>query len=123
MSELREHFRPELLGRLDEIIHFRTLSNENLCAIVRLLLDDLYERAQAIELSLYADDEAIAQIVSESDSSASGARSLRRTLTRLVEDPLSLALLNGTLRAGDRVRILCENGALTLRPDRPLVKQ
>ncbi len=120
-SALREQFRPELLGRMDEIIHFRPLSREDLCAIVRILLSDLSARAEALGISLYADDDAIEKIVAMSDSAASGARSLRRTLTRLVEDPLSLSLLDGTFREGDRVRVAREGNGIVLLPSRHLV--
>ncbi len=113
---LKATFRPEFLNRLDEIVYFSPLSKDDLEKIAALLLDDLKERAKEGGISLSFDPSTAALLVKESkDIALYGARPLRRTLRRLVEDALSLALLSEEITAslpifcaveGDSVRFL-----------------
>ncbi len=100
---LRSQFRPEFLNRVDEIIVFRALTDAELGAIADLRLAELVRRIAAGELALELTPAARALIVREGTDPAYGARPLKRTIQRLVENPFARALLAGTFRPGDTV--------------------
>jgi ATP-dependent Clp protease ATP-binding subunit ClpB len=100
---LRSQFRPEFLNRVDEVIVFHALTDEDLAAIVDLLLTDLDRRLLSQEITLELTPSAKALIVREGTDPAFGARPLKRTIQRLVENPLARALVSGEFRPGDRV--------------------
>jgi ATP-dependent Clp protease ATP-binding subunit ClpB len=100
---LRSQFRPEFLNRVDEVIVFHALTDDDLAAIVDLLLADLQHRLAAQEIALELTPSAKALIVREGTDPAFGARPLKRTIQRLVENPLAKALVSGEFRPGDRV--------------------
>ncbi|HEY7828580.1 MAG TPA: AAA family ATPase, partial [Candidatus Limnocylindrales bacterium] len=100
---LSQQFRPEFLNRVDEIIVFHTLTDAQLGAIVGLLLADLARRLAGQDLELELTDAARALIAREGHDPAFGARPLKRTIQRLVENPLARALLQGRFKPGDRI--------------------
>jgi len=100
---LRSQFRPEFLNRVDEVIVFHALTDEDLASIVDLLLADLQRRLAGQEIALELTPSAKALIVREGTDPAFGARPLKRTIQRLVENPLAKALVSGEFRPGDRV--------------------
>jgi ATP-dependent Clp protease ATP-binding subunit ClpA len=100
---LRSQFRPEFLNRVDEVIVFHALTDDDLAAIVELLLADLQRRLAAQDLSLELTATAKALIVREGTDPAFGARPLKRTIQRLVENPLARALVAGEFRPGDTI--------------------
>jgi ATP-dependent Clp protease ATP-binding subunit ClpB len=100
---LRAHFRPEFLNRVDEVIVFHALTDADLDAIVHLLLADLNRRLAEQDLALDLTPAATALIVREGTDPAFGARPLKRTIQRLVENPLARALVAGEFRPGDRI--------------------
>jgi ATP-dependent Clp protease ATP-binding subunit ClpB len=100
---LRSQFRPEFLNRVDEVIVFHALTDDDLASIVDLLLADLDRRLAAQELSLELTAAAKALIVREGTDPAFGARPLKRTIQRLVENPLARALVSGEFKPGDRI--------------------
>jgi ATP-dependent Clp protease ATP-binding subunit ClpB len=100
---LRSHFRPEFLNRVDEVIVFHALADEDLAAIVDLLVTDLERRLAGQELTLDLTPAARALIVREGTDPAFGARPLKRTIQRLVENPLARAIVAGEFRPGDRI--------------------
>ncbi|MFL5685885.1 MAG: ATP-dependent chaperone ClpB [Chloroflexota bacterium] len=100
---LRSHFRPEFLNRVDEVIVFHALTNEDLAAIVDLLVVDLERRLAGQDLVLELTPAAKALIVREGTDPAFGARPLKRTIQRLVENPLARAIVAGEFRPGDRI--------------------
>jgi ATP-dependent Clp protease ATP-binding subunit ClpB len=100
---LRGSFRPEFLNRIDEVIVFHALTDADLVAIVDLLLTELQQRIEANDLALELTPAARALIVREGTDPAFGARPLKRTIQRLVENPFARALLGGTFKAGDVV--------------------
>jgi ATP-dependent Clp protease ATP-binding subunit ClpB len=102
-DQLRGHFRPEFLNRIDEVIVFHALTDAELTAIVDLLLADLQQRVAANDLALELTPSARALIVREGTDPAFGARPLKRTIQRLVENPFARALLSGTFKPGDLV--------------------
>ena len=100
---LRIQFRPEFLNRIDEVIVFHPLTTEHLGEIVDLLLADLATRLAAQDLVLEVTAGAKALIVREGTDPAYGARPLKRTIQRLVENPLARALVAGDFAPGDRI--------------------
>src|SRR5205814_1385829 len=112
MDVLRGSFRPEFINRIDEIIVFRALTDEQLGEITKLLLDRLARRlhAQGIEVSFT--DDAVELIAREGFDPEFGARPLRRTIQRLVENELSRMVLSDRVRPGDRVTVDAVEGEL-----------
>jgi ATP-dependent Clp protease ATP-binding subunit ClpB len=100
---LRAQFRPEFLNRVDEIIVFHALTDEHLAQIVDLLLASLERRLAEQDLTLELTPAARSLIVREGTDPAYGARPLKRTIQRLVENPLARALLRGEFSPGDTV--------------------
>ncbi|MBF6604598.1 MAG: ATP-dependent chaperone ClpB [Chloroflexi bacterium] len=102
-ESLRLQFRPEFLNRIDEIIVFHALTEADLAAIVDLLLADLSRRLASQDLGLELTAAARSLIAREGHDPAFGARPLKRTIQRLVENPFARALLQGQFRPGDHV--------------------
>ena len=100
---LRLQFRPEFLNRVDEVIVFHALTDANLAAIVDLLLADLERRLEEHDLALELTPAAKALVASEGHDPAFGARPLKRSIQRLVENPLARALLEGRFPPGSRI--------------------
>ena len=103
IESLRAQFRPEFLNRVDEVIVFHTLTDADLAAIVDLLVADLQRRLADRELVLDLTPAARGLIGREGHDPAYGARPLRRTIQRLVENPLARALLEGRFAAGSTI--------------------
>ncbi len=105
MEALRQSFRPEFLNRIDEIVIFNPLGKEQLERIVGLLLKSveklLAERQITLELTPAADE----LLLREGYDPAYGARPLRRTIQRLIQDPLAMQILEGTVLPGDHIRV------------------
>ncbi len=100
---LRQAFRPEFLNRIDEIIVFHALTEQELLQIVDLLAREVDERLREQGLTLELTPAAKKLLVREGYNPAYGARPLRRTVQRMVETPLSRSLLRGTFKAGDTI--------------------
>jgi ATP-dependent Clp protease ATP-binding subunit ClpC len=94
MSQLRKTFRPEFLNRLDEIIVFHSLNKEHIKKIVDLMLDDLRERLEEKEIKLEMTEAAKSKLAEDGYDSEFGARPLRRTIQRQIENPLSIKILD-----------------------------
>ncbi len=109
---MREHFRPEFLNRIDEIVEFRPLSREQLGQIVELQLERVRERLAERDLELELTDAAKEAIAEAGWDPAYGARPLKRAIQRLLENPLALRLLEGDFVPGDRIRVEAQNGDL-----------
>ena len=114
-AELRAHFRPEFLNRLDEIIMFKPLTKENIGGIVDLLVADLNRRLKDQELSLRLTDKAKDYIIEGGYDPVYGARPLKRYLQKYVETLTAKLILSGNVRAEDTIVIDVENGELTAK--------
>ena len=114
-AELRAHFRPEFLNRLDEIIMFKPLTKENIGGIVDLLVADLNRRLKEQELSLRLTDTAKDYIIEGGYDPVYGARPLKRYLQKYVETLTAKLILSGSVRAEDTIVIDVENGELTAK--------
>ena len=111
-KDLRAHFRPEFLNRLDEIIMFKPLTKENIGGIVDLLIKDLNRRLKDQELSLELTPAAKDYIMEGGYDPVYGARPLKRYLQKYVETLTARLILSGNVRAEDRIIIDVENGQL-----------
>jgi ATP-dependent Clp protease ATP-binding subunit ClpB len=123
MDALRDAFRPEFINRIDEIVIFNPLGKEQLERIVDLLLRGveqlLAERKIALELTPSAKE----LLVREGYDPAYGARPLRRTIQRLVQDPLALQILDGKVLPGDRIRVDRDGKSDAMRFERTQAKK
>ena len=116
MNELRGHFRPEFLNRLDEIIMFKPLTKGNIGGIINLIIDDLNRRLADKELTIELTDEAKHYIIENGYDPVYGARPLKRYIQKYVETLAAKLILAGNLDSGDTIVIDVENGQLTAVP-------
>jgi ATP-dependent Clp protease ATP-binding subunit ClpB len=115
LEALRDHFRPEFLNRVDEILVYRPLDEADLERIVDLQLDRLTKRLREREIELEFTPEVRAKIAEEGYDPAYGARPIKRAIQRLVSDPLAMAFLEGEFGDGDRVRTEMSGDTVTFR--------
>jgi len=111
-EEMKTHFRPEFLNRIDEIIVFHALSREDVKAIVDMMLKRLRKQLKAKDLEIELTEAAKELLAEKGYDPALGARPLRRTIQRLIEDPLSEKLLYKEFRAGQTILIDALNDEL-----------
>src|SRR5213083_1310460 len=112
MDALRAHFRPEFLNRVDEIIIFDRLTEDDLKKIVEIQLKRLSKRLEQQKITLKLSDAAKELLAREGYDPGLGARPLRRTIQREILDPLSIDILEGKVREGQTVSVDAKNGAL-----------
>ncbi|WP_409061959.1 ATP-dependent Clp protease ATP-binding subunit [Streptomyces sp. SYP-A7185] len=115
LRPLREHFRPEFLNRIDEVVIFRRLSGEQLRQVTDLLLEETRRRLHAQDITIEFAPAAVDWLARRGHQPEYGARPLRRTIQREVDNRLSRLLLDGQLSAGSRVLVDAEDDALTIR--------
>ncbi|MEU3533095.1 ATP-dependent Clp protease ATP-binding subunit [Streptomyces murinus] len=124
MRPLREHFRPEFLNRIDEIVVFRQLTSEQLRQITDLLLESTRRLLDGQGVAVEFTDAAVDWIAERGYQPEYGARPLRRTIQREVDNRLSRLLLNGTVSEGGRVTVDVRDGQLDFRtPEAPQAAQ
>jgi ATP-dependent Clp protease ATP-binding subunit ClpB len=112
-NELKAHFRPEFLNRVDDIIIFRSLDEKQLAQIVEVQLERLQRRLSQQQLSLEVDRSAKQLVAREGFDPQFGARPLKRTIQDLILDPLATKLLLGEFKPGDRIKVVAHNGDLS----------
>ncbi len=117
MADLKSHFRPEFLNRLDEIIMFKPLSKDDISGIMDLLVADVNKRLADKEISIRLTDEAKKLSIAESYDAAYGARPLKRYLQRSVETISARLILEGKVSEGDTIVIDCVDGKLVGRKE------
>jgi ATP-dependent Clp protease ATP-binding subunit ClpC len=127
MEELKRSFRPEFLNRIDEVIVFHSLSREDVKAIVDLMLRRVREQLKAKDVDIELTDDAKSLLAEKGYDPALGARPLRRTIQRLVEDPLSEKLLWKEFKAGETVIVHAQGDEIVFErapvsPDTPPVE-
>ena len=118
MNELRSHFRPEFLNRLDEIILFKPLTRDNIGNIITLLMADLNKRLADRQIKVSLTDSAAAFITENGYDPVYGARPLKRYLQKNVETLAAKLILADEVRESDTILIDTDNGALTARVER-----
>ena len=112
---LKGHFRPEFLNRVDEIVVFRKLSDEDIKKIATLMLGQINERIKNLGIDLTFSDEVVSHLAKEGFDPVYGARPLRRAMQRQIEDSLSLRLLEGEVQRGDRVEAVLEDARVVYK--------
>ena len=108
MAELRQTFRPEFLNRIDDIIVFRALTEQDIEEVARRMLKTVAGRMEAMDIHLDASDEAVKELAKEGFDPRYGARPLRRAIQSKVEDAVAEKMLDGTLKEGDTARLTVE---------------
>jgi ATP-dependent Clp protease ATP-binding subunit ClpB len=105
MRVLREHFRPEFLNRVDDIVIFRSLGQAQMSQILDLRLNEVSKMLEERQISLELTEPARQLILAAGSDAAYGARPLKRALQRMIQDPLAIKILNGEVLHGEHVRI------------------
>jgi len=105
MGELKKTFRPEFLNRIDDIIVFHPLTEENIKKIVRLMLDVLIKRLKQNEIEMEVSEETMTHLAKKGYDPVFGARPLRRAIQSMIEDKLAEEMLEGKVKAGDSIII------------------
>lgn len=114
MKELRMHFKPELLNRVDEIVMFHALTDEHFTAITRKILKELQKRVEEQEIHLEIDENVIHWVVENGVDSQFGARPLKRFVQRHVETLVAKELLKGEIVPGETMRVSLKDGELVI---------
>ena len=110
MEEVKKIFKPEFINRIDEILVFHTLTKENIEQIVRIMLNTLNKRTTAqMNLTMEVTEEAVAHLAESGFDKNYGARPVRRAIQTQLEDALADALLDGTIAAGDKIKVDCKD--------------
>lgn len=112
MGELKKVFRPEFLNRVDELIVFHALSQENINEIAALMLNEVSKRLKASGITLSADEGVKEFLAKKGFDKVYGARPLRRTIQTMVEDKLAEEMLDAKIREGDSVKIAVKEDTL-----------
>jgi ATP-dependent Clp protease ATP-binding subunit ClpB len=112
MAELKRHFRPEFLNRVDDVIIFQSLDEEDLARIVDIQLTRLEKRLAQQQLTLDVDKAAKNLLAKEGYDPQFGARPLKRAIQEQLLNPLSMRLLEGEFKPGDRIKVSARDGGL-----------
>jgi ATP-dependent Clp protease ATP-binding subunit ClpC len=120
LRPLREHFRPEFLNRIDEVVVFRQLTSEQLRQITDLLLEKTRSLVHSQGIAVEFTGAAVDWLAERGYEPEYGARPLRRTIQREVDNQLSRLLLDGRVKEGDRVTVDVEDGRLAFRTQPPV---
>jgi ATP-dependent Clp protease ATP-binding subunit ClpC len=115
LEKLKQTFRPEFLNRVDEVIVFHALTQEQVKLIVDLLLGLVEQRMESQGMKLVVAEDVKELLAKEGFDRNLGARPLRRAIQRLVEDPLSESLLHGKFQEGDTIEAVLEDGVIIFR--------
>jgi ATP-dependent Clp protease ATP-binding subunit ClpB len=115
MRVLREHFRPEFLNRVDEMVIFRPLGHAQMSQILELRLNEVRKMLDDRQISFELTDPARQLILAAGSDAAYGARPLKRALQRMVQDPLAMKILDGEILHGAHVRIDADRNSNQLR--------
>ena len=112
MAALKQTFRPEFLNRIDDIILFDKLTNEDIKEIAKILLREVGKRIGELGITITFDESVNELVAKEGFDELYGARPLRRAIVRMVEDALSTEMLEGKIKKGDRIKAIAEEGKI-----------
>ncbi|MBE6670681.1 MAG: ATP-dependent Clp protease ATP-binding subunit, partial [Ruminococcaceae bacterium] len=112
MSHLKQTFRPEFINRIDEIVIFNKLVGEDIERISGIMLREIGKRIEAIGVDITFDESVTKLVSKEGFDPSFGARPLRRTIQRLIEDSFSTEMLEGKIKTGDTVTAKADNGVI-----------
>jgi ATP-dependent Clp protease ATP-binding subunit ClpB len=113
MGEVKTHFRPEFINRIDEVVVFHALADENIKAIARIQLKILEQRVAKLDYHLEVSEAAIAEIAKEGFDPVYGARPLKRAIQSEIENPLAKAILEGRFAPRETIRVDYRGSAMT----------
>ncbi|MFZ3321090.1 MAG: ATP-dependent chaperone ClpB [Usitatibacter sp.] len=113
MGEVKSHFRPEFVNRIDEIVVFHALDEANIASIARVQLKELEKRVRAMEMDIVVSDAAVAELAKAGFDPVYGARPLKRAIQQQLENPLSKAILEGKFGPKDTIAVDVRNGVFT----------
>lgn len=114
MSDLKKEFRPEFLNRIDEIIVFRKLNEEEIKKITEIMLSSVKKRMHSLDIGVSFDDRLISLIAKEGFDPSYGARPLRRAIQTKIEDFIAEKMLEGKIKKGESVTLSEENGSILI---------
>jgi ATP-dependent Clp protease ATP-binding subunit ClpB len=117
MAEVRNHFRPEFINRIDEIVVFHALDEKNIGAIAKIQLKVLEERLARMDMGFEISEAALQKIAEAGFDPVYGARPLKRAIQQQIENPLSKAILEGKFGPKDVIRIDVRNGELVFQKE------
>ncbi|MDG2293066.1 MAG: AAA family ATPase, partial [Methylophilaceae bacterium] len=112
MGEVKTHFRPEFINRIDEVVVFHALGEENVREIANIQLQYLAKRLNAMDMTLTLTDEAVTEIANAGFDSIYGARPLKRAIQSEIENPLAREILAGHFVAKDTINVDVKAGKL-----------
>jgi ATP-dependent Clp protease ATP-binding subunit ClpC len=112
LTEVKRHFKPEFLNRIDDIIVFKPLTKDHLYKIIQLEIAEVGTRLKDKAITMELSQEAIDFLIEKGFDPVFGARPLKRTIQRYLEDPLSEALISGTFKDGSKIAVTRENDKL-----------
>ncbi|GGX21655.1 ATP-dependent chaperone ClpB [Undibacterium macrobrachii] len=115
MGEVKSHFRPEFINRIDEIVVFHALDAKNIGAIAKIQLDTLHKRLTQMDMSLQVTDAALLKIAEAGFDPVYGARPLKRAIQQEIENPLSKLMLQGKFGPKDTIVVDVANGELLFK--------
>ena len=113
MGEVKTHFRPEFVNRIDEIVVFHALDQKHIAGIAKIQLQYLEKRLARLDMTMEVSDKALASIAEAGFDPVFGARPLKRAIQERIENPLAKAILEGRFAAKDRVRVGVKDGKLS----------
>ena len=113
MDIVGQHFRPEFINRVDDVVVFHPLGPDHIRGIAAIQLDELRQRLAERELELEVSNDAIDKLVEQGFDPVYGARPLKRAIQRLIENPLAEQILGGKFLPGDTIRIGLEGDRIT----------
>ena len=123
MGEVKTHFRPEFVNRIDEIVVFHALDEANIASIARVQLKELERRVRAMEMDITFSDSAVAELAKAGFDPVYGARPLKRAIQQQVENPLSKDILEGKFGPKDTIAVDAKGGMFTFEKAKGKVKQ
>ena len=117
MEALKNHFRPEFLNRIDDIVVFTQLDKEQLAGIIDVQLRRLHKLLADKDLTIELDDSAKDLLLEEGYDPAFGARPLKRAIQTMIQNPLAVKLLSGDIQPGDNVKVSARDGTMIFTPE------
>jgi len=123
MGEVKTHFRPEFVNRLDEIVVFHALDEQNIAEIARVQVRYLAKRLAAMDMGIELTDAAVAELAKAGFDPVYGARPLKRAIQQQIENPLSKAILEGKFAAKDTIRVDAKAGVFSFEKAKVAAKK
>jgi ATP-dependent Clp protease ATP-binding subunit ClpB len=117
LQVLRDHFKPEFLNRIDDIVVFKQLGREQIAQIIDVQLEKLRRNLEDRGIRIELDESAKDLLVKEGYDPVYGARPLKRAIQSLIQNPLAVSLLKGDIASGQTVRVSADGGEIKFTPD------